>query len=57
MTRLEALKLMLSKEATRIDEIFTVYLTLDSYCQIDGENFVNFCGLLRKHKLYQTDVN
>ena len=21
-------------------------------CQIDGEDFVNFCGLLRKHELY-----
>ena len=20
-------------------------------CQIDGENFVNFCGLFRKHEL------
>ena len=23
-----------------------------SKCQIDGEDFVNFCGLFRKHKLY-----
>ena len=22
-----------------------------TYCQIDGEDFVNFCGLLRKHEL------
>ena len=22
------------------------------YCQIDGEDFVNFCGLLRKRELY-----
>ena len=22
-----------------------------SKCQIDGEDFVNFCGLLRKHEL------
>ena len=44
---------MLSKKATKIDEIFTVDLTLCSKCQIDGEDFVNFCGLLRKHELYQ----
>ena len=31
---------------------FTVNLTLCSKRQIDGENFVNFCGLLRKHELY-----
>ena len=43
--------IMFSKKATEIDEIFTVDLTLCSKCQIDGEDFVNFCGLLRKHKL------
>ena len=41
---------MLSKKATKIDEIFNVDLTLCSKCQIDGEDFVNFCGLLRKHE-------
>ena len=41
---------MLSKKATKIDEIFTVDLTLCSKCQIDSEDFVNFCGLLRKHE-------
>ena len=45
-------KFMFSKKATRIDEIFTVDLTLCSNCQSDGEDFVNFCGLLRKHELY-----
>ena len=45
---------MFSKKATKIDEIFTVDLTLGSKCQIDGEDFFNFCGLLRKHKLYAT---
>ena len=43
---------MFSKKATKIDEIFSVALTLCSKCQIDGEDFVNFCGLLRKHELY-----
>ena len=42
---------MFSKKATKIAEIFTVDLTLTTYFQIDGEDFVNFCGLLRKHKL------
>ena len=31
---------MFSKKATKIDEIFTVYLTVTTYCQIDGEDFV-----------------
>ena len=46
------LKFMFSKKATKIDEIFTIDLTLCSKCQIDSEDFVNFCGLLRKHELY-----
>ena len=46
-----SLKFLFFKKATKIDEIFTVYLTLTTSCQIDGEDFVNFCGL-RKHKLY-----
>ena len=33
------------EKATKIDEIFTVDLTLCSKCQIDSEDFVNFCGL------------
>ena len=42
------LKFMFSKKATKNDQIFTIDLTLAlcSKCQIDGENFVNFCGLL-----------
>ena len=44
-------KFMFSKKATKIDEIFTVDLTLCSKCQIDGEDFVIFCGLLRKQEL------
>ena len=43
---------MFSKKATKIDKIFTVDLTVTTYCQIDGEDFVNFCGLLRKRELY-----
>ena len=45
------LKFMFSKKATKIDKIFTVHLMVTTYCQIDGEDFVNFCGLPRKHEL------
>ena len=48
---------MLSKKATKIDVIFTVDLTLCSKCQITGEDFVNFCGLLGKHELYLNTLN
>ena len=44
-------KFVFSKKATKFDKIFTVDLTLTAYCQINGEDFVNFCGLLRKHEL------
>ena len=43
---------MFSKKATKFDKIFTVDLTLCSNFQNDGQDFVNFCGLLRKHELY-----
>ena len=45
------LKFIFSEKATKIDEIFTVDLTDTTYCQIDSEDFVNFCGLLRKNEL------
>ena len=44
-------KFMFSKKATKIDEMFTIDLILCSKRQIDGEDFVNFCGLLRKYEL------
>ena len=56
MTRYVQLKFMFSKKATKIDEIFTVDLILCSKCQIDGEDFVNFCGLLRKHELFKIGI-
>jgi hypothetical protein len=34
-----------SKKVTKIGEIFAVDLTLCSKCQIDSEDFVDFCGL------------
>ena len=43
---------MFSKKTTKFDKIFTVDLILFSKCQINGEDFVNFCGLLRKHEVY-----
>ena len=42
---------MLSKKATKIDEVFTVDLMLYIKRQISGEDFVNFRGLLRKYEL------
>ena len=44
---------MFSNKATKIDENFTVNLTLCNKCQIDGEDFGNICCLLRKHELCQ----
>jgi hypothetical protein len=46
-----SVKFMFSKKDTKLDKIFTVDLTLFSKCQIHGEDFVNFCGLLRIHEL------
>ena len=43
---------MFSKKATKIDEIFRVEFMLSSKRQIDGEDFINFYGLLGKHELY-----
>ena len=51
--KIVSIKFMFSKNATKIDKIFTINLTLCSKCQIHGEDFVNFCGLLRKHELYR----
>ena len=45
------IKFMFSKKATEINEILTIDLTLCSKCQIDGEDFVDFCGLFRKNVL------
>ena len=41
---------MFSKKATKIDKIFTVNLTVTTYGQIDGEDFINFSPL-RKREL------
>ena len=51
LERIGCVKFMLSKKATKIDEIFSVDLTVTTYCQIDDEDLVNFFLLLRKRKL------
>ena len=48
---------MFSRKATKFDKIFTIDLTLCSKHQIDGEDFVNSHGLLRKYELYTEDKN
>ena len=48
----EQVKFIFSKKTTKINEIFTIDLTVCSKCQIEGEDFVKLCGLLRKHELY-----
>ena len=48
---------MFSKKTTKIDEIFTVDLMLCSKRQIDGEDIVNFCGLLKNHEVYRKVVS
>ena len=54
LRQLHIVKFIFSKKATKTDEIFTVDLTFTTYCQIDGEDFVNFSGLLRKYELYNS---
>ena len=39
-------KFAFSKKATKFDKIFTVDLTLTTYCQIDGEDFIIFVAFL-----------
>ena len=43
---------MFSKMAAKIDEIFIIGLTLCRKRQIDGEDFFNFCDLLRIYEFY-----
>ena len=47
-----SLNFTFSEKATKIDKIFTINLTVCSNRQIDGEDFFNFCALLRKPELY-----
>ena len=42
----------LRPQESKIDRNLTADLTVTTYCQIDSEDFVNFCGLLRKRELY-----
>ena len=43
--------------ATQNDKIFTVDLTFTTYGQINGKDFINFCGQLGKHELYKYTVS
>ena len=52
----KSLKFIFSKKATKIDKIFTVDFTLCSKHQMDGEDFVNLRGLLRKYELYHPQL-
>ena len=45
------IKFTFSEKATKTYKIFTVNLTVCSNRQIDGEDFITLCGLLRKHEL------
>ena len=40
-------KYTFSEKARKVDKIFTVNLTVCSNRHINGEDFVNFCGLLK----------
>ena len=46
------IKFTFSEKATKIDKIFTNNLTVCSNHEIEGEDLVNFCGFLKKHKRY-----
>ena len=59
-TLLFPLKFMFSKKATKIDEIFTVDLTLCSKHQIDSKDFVNFRAFLENMNFIRdckSDIN
>ena len=57
ITSIVLLKFMFSKKATQVYKIFTVYLIFTTWCQIIGEDFINFCGLLRKNFTQQNLMN
>ena len=48
---------MFSKKDTKIDEIFTVDLTVTTYCQIDGEDFFQFMWPSQQMWTLQTAPN
>ena len=50
------IKFMFSKKATKIDEIFTVNLTLCSKCQINGEDYVNLIDVWKVPSLYWANL-
>ena len=42
----DSVKFVLSKNATKFDKIFTLDLTLTTYCQIEGEDFIIIVAFL-----------
>ena len=48
---------MFSKKATKIDEIFTVDLSLCTKRQIKVEDFANFRGFLGKYELHNSALH
>ena len=48
---MDSVKFTFFEKVIKIEKIFTVNVTVCSNRQIDGEDFVNFCGLLTKHEL------
>ena len=55
LEQIHVVKFIFFRKATKIDEIITTDLTLCGKCQIVGEDFFNFYGLIRKHKLYNSN--
>ena len=53
---LKYLKFKFSEKATKIEKIFAINLTMCSNRQIDGEDFINFFGLLRKHNFTEGQI-
>ena len=51
LNRYLSVKFMFSKKATKMDEIFTVDLTVITYFQIVGEDLVNFVAFSKNVNL------
>ena len=52
-TKIAYLKFVFSKKGTKFD----VGLTLCNKCQMNGEDSVNFWGLLRRHELFSIQLS
>ena len=47
----EQVKFIFSKKTTKINEIFTINLIICSKREINSEDFIILCGVLRKYEL------